>query len=286
MLHGLRIPDEYITVQEKIPQHIPMKLLEKKFVTDKIRELLSDHCIERCKYDPTGWISNIFLRDKKSGGKRMILNLKKLNEQLPGKSFKMEHIGDAQRLITQDSWMITLDISNAYFHLGFKVKYQKYLQCEWQGQFYRFTTLANGIKFGPLVFTKVCKPVLGHCRSRGIKILMYIDDIFVVADSKHQCELHRNYVITLLQTCGFLINWKKSELIPSQDVRLLGFRLNSIRMDMYLPSDRKQAVIDHINSLWNQSITSIQRFAHLIGLIISVIPVFPMGKFYYRSFRT
>ena len=47
----------------------------------------------------------------------MILNLKKLNEQLPGKSFKMEHIGDAQRLITQDSWMITLDISNAYIFI-------------------------------------------------------------------------------------------------------------------------------------------------------------------------
>ena len=64
MLHGLRIPDEYITVQEKIPQHIPMKLHEKKFVTDKIRELLSDCCIERCKYDPTGWVSNIFLEKK------------------------------------------------------------------------------------------------------------------------------------------------------------------------------------------------------------------------------
>ena len=166
---------------------------EEKFVDDKINELLRDKCILETSFDSSGWISNIFLPNKKSGGKIMILNLKGLNSQLPDKSFKKEQITDAQRLVTQNSWMITLDVSNAYFHLGFKPGYHKFLQFAWKNKMYKFTTLANGIKFGPLVFTKLCKPVLGYCRSKGIKILMYIDDIFVVADNKNDCELHRNH---------------------------------------------------------------------------------------------
>ena len=67
---------------------------EEKFVDDKINELFRDKCISETSFDSSGWILNIFLRNKKSGGKIMILNLKGLNSQLPDKSFKMEQITD------------------------------------------------------------------------------------------------------------------------------------------------------------------------------------------------
>ena len=201
MLDGLKVPLIDFKRQTKMPRHINMNKEEMKFVDQKIVELLKDKCIVKTKFDPSGWVSNIFLRHKKSGGKRMILNLKQLNVKIPDQYFKMEQIRDAQRLISANAFMIMLDIENAYFHLGIKEQYTKYMQFEWM---YKFVTLANGVKFGPLVFTKVCKPILGHCRQMGIKILMYIDDIFVTAATRKECENHQDYVIGLLLNCGLL----------------------------------------------------------------------------------
>ena len=141
IVDGLCIPFECIYKQAKFPHQIKMDKQEKKFIDDKITELLRDKCISEISFDPVGWISNIFLCNKKSGGKQMILSLKHLHSPLPDKSFKMEHITDAQRLVIQNSWMITLDVSNAYSHLGFKPQHQTFLQ--WKNKIYKFTTLAN-----------------------------------------------------------------------------------------------------------------------------------------------
>ena len=146
---------------------------------------------------------------------------------------------------------------------------------------YKFVTLANGVKFGPLVFTKVCKPILGHCRQLGIKILMYIDDIFVTASTKEECENHRDYVVGLLLNCGFLINWY-IHLVPSQNIILLGFQLNSKRMDMSLTPDHQQMLLKFIDELRLQKITTIRNFARLIGLLVAIMPVFLIGRFHYR----
>ena len=91
---------------------------EIKFVDEKITELLAEHCIEKTDYDDTGWVSNIFLRHKKSGGNRMILNLKQLNAKIPDQYFKMEQIKDTQRLISANAYMITLDIKMRIFISG------------------------------------------------------------------------------------------------------------------------------------------------------------------------
>ena len=217
------------------------------FVNQKISELMCEHCIEETKFDNSGWLSNIFLREKKDGGFRMILNLKFLNEKILDQKFKMEQIFDAQKMISKHSFMITIDISNAYHHLSIKPEYQKFLQFKWQNKCYKFVTLAQGIKFGPLVFTKLCKPILGHCRSCGIKIMMYIDDIFITADSKVECEKHKNYVLRLLQKCGFIINWNKSQLQPVQEITLLDFVINSKRLDMRLTNTRRKVMLNLID---------------------------------------
>ena len=195
----------------------------------------------------------------------------------------MEQIFDAQKLITENCFMITIDISNTYFHLSFLTQYQKYLQFQWKGKTYKFTTLANGIKIGPIVFTKVSKVLLGHCRQCGIKMLMYIDDIFITAETKQECEKHKRYVLELLQNCGFLINWVKSHLSLTQDITLLGFRINSKRMDMSLTKERKEILLKFLNDIYPRQRISVRQLAGMIGLFVATFPVFPMGKFYYRD---
>ena len=64
----------------------------------EIKKLLIKKVIKPCKKEG-GFISNIFTRPKKDGTKRMILNLKKFNENIEYKHFKMESLNCAIELV-------------------------------------------------------------------------------------------------------------------------------------------------------------------------------------------
>jgi hypothetical protein len=46
----------------------------------------------------------------------------------------------------------------------------------------------------------------------------------------------------LLQSLGFLINWEKSIIDPSQVIEYLGLVINTVRLSFSLPSDKTAKV--------------------------------------------
>ena len=69
-----------------------MNEIQCRFVDSKLKELLENRCIVRkSKFDPSGFLSNIFLVPKKEENKfRLILNLRELNKQVVVPHFRME----------------------------------------------------------------------------------------------------------------------------------------------------------------------------------------------------
>lgn len=60
------------------------------------------------------FLSSIFVRPKKSGEYRVILNLKKLNEYVVYHHFKMDTFESAVNLIKKNCFMASVDIRHAY----------------------------------------------------------------------------------------------------------------------------------------------------------------------------
>ena len=52
-----------------------------------------------------------------NGEYRMVLNLKKLNEYIPYKHFKMETFENALTLISKGSYMASVDLRHAYYSI-------------------------------------------------------------------------------------------------------------------------------------------------------------------------
>ena len=71
------------------------------------------------------------------------------------------------------------------------------------------------------------KPVVAFIRSKGILIIIYLDDILLAARTYHECLCQTNFAIDLLESLGFRINREKSQLIPSQHIPFLGFVVDS-----------------------------------------------------------
>ena len=69
------------------------------FIESEIQNLLKKGAIKNLSREPDEFISPIFLREKSNGGYRLILNLKKLNESVVYKNFKMETLAAIIQLI-------------------------------------------------------------------------------------------------------------------------------------------------------------------------------------------
>ena len=63
------------------------------------------------------FLSPIFLRPKKNGEYRMVLNLKKLNEYIPYEHFKMDTFEKALTLVTKGSYLASVDLKHAYYSI-------------------------------------------------------------------------------------------------------------------------------------------------------------------------
>jgi hypothetical protein len=72
------------------------------------------------------------------------------------------------------------------------------------------------------------KPVVASLRSQGIRLIIYLDDILIIASSVETLNLHKKIAIDLLESLGFLINYKKSNLIPSQQIVFLGMLVDAL----------------------------------------------------------
>ena len=74
-------------------------------------------------------------------------------------------------------------------------------------------------------------------------MIIFLDDILLMAASKEELTFARGTLIYLLQNLGFLINRKKSVLEPCQNIQFLGMEVNSIEMTLTLPREKKGKIV-------------------------------------------
>jgi len=77
--------------------------------------LVSKGLLEETVPSHDQYISTIFLRKKKNGSYRLILNLKRLNASTEYQHFKMESLACAIQLMKKNCYMASIDLTDAYY---------------------------------------------------------------------------------------------------------------------------------------------------------------------------
>ena len=93
----------------------------------EIKPLLKKGVIEDAQPSQHQVISSIFRRKKKNGSYRIILNLKRLNESIEYKHFKMESLSFAVQLMRKICYMASIDLTHAYNSVPVAPEHRKYL---------------------------------------------------------------------------------------------------------------------------------------------------------------
>lgn len=272
-----------IPTQSHAPREIKFNESEQEVIDKEIDRLLKSGAIVKSEHCPGEIISTIFIRPKRRGGHRMILNLKNLNESVTYHHFKMESLLSAIKLVTPMCYMGSIDLQEAFHGVPIAKEHQKYLKFTWKGQLFQYACLPFGLSSSPRIFTKLLKPVYSTLRNQGHVNVGYIDDSFLEGETKPECKNNIDASIELFMSLGFMINYEKSILIPAQKLDFLGFTINSIDMNVKVAEAKIDSIIDMCTKMCMITHTTVRELSKVIGVLIATFPGVQHGPLHYRT---
>ncbi len=141
------------------------------------------------------------------------------------------------------------------------------------------------LSLSPRVFTKVVEGARTTLWEVGVRILNYLDDWLILAQSREQLGNHRDLVLRHLSQLGLRVNWEKSKLSPVQRISFLGVELDSVSMTARLTEERAQAVLNCLSSFRSRNVVPLKQFQRLLGHMASAAAVTPLGLLQMRPLQ-
>ena len=138
IVRGAHIDFQQLPVQKSPPKSNNFSDCESKLIDIEINKLLSKGVITPCRSEKHEFISRIFLRPKKDGTSRLILNLKSFNKNVEYHHFKMDTLHSILKLVRKNCWMASVDLKDAYYSCPVALRNQKYLKFSWKSQLYKY----------------------------------------------------------------------------------------------------------------------------------------------------
>ena len=167
-------------------------------MNQEIQKLLDKGAIQQVSGGTAeGYYSRIFLVPKKEGRYRPVINLRPLNNWIRCYHFKMEGIHVVKDLLLKRDYLTRIDLKDAYLTIPVHHHFHKFLRFRWQDQDFEFTCLPFGLTSAPRVFTKVMRIVIAYLRDRGIRCVIYLDDLLLMNRNR---EVLKEQTLTALDT--------------------------------------------------------------------------------------
>lgn len=198
------------------------------FVTAEIQTLLKNNCIRRADRSQVKMVSPLSVATNKVGKKRLILDLRVLNDHLLKHSIRFEDVRSVVPFMSEGvlNYASVFDLKSGYHHCSIHPDDVCYLGFEWDGQIYVFLVLPFGLSTAPYLFTKVLRPFLRYWRMKGILCALFLDDGLVGGESVAVVSRAVEIVRWSLAAAGWVVSEEKSHWDPSSTVTWLGFDFN------------------------------------------------------------
>lgn len=166
--------------------------------------------------------------------------------------------------------MASIDLKDCFWALPVHERDQRYLAFRWRGKKYTFNCLPFGLSLSPMFITKLYRHVVEHLQSKGHRVIMYIDDMLILADTKEKCRASALAARALLEDLGAIISEDKSSFTPTQRATYLGFELDSKDMKIWVPAKKMANLRKSIKQFIREPKASARQAASVLGKLTSM----------------
>ena len=174
--------------------------------------------------------------------------------------------------VTKGEWLVSIDLKDAYFHIPIHPD-SHHLYCfvfHVDKRTYQFKALHFGLATAPLEFMRIVKEVKLVLQSRGVQVHQYLDNWLLRANTRHQCQPQTKELIHVVQELGFVTNFGKSELEPTQKINFLGYHFDLIQGKVF-PTEKKLKILGKfVQDMEITSQTTPRLLMSLIGVLASL----------------
>ena len=129
------------------------------------------------------------------------------------------------------------------------------------------------------------KPVAALLRELGVRLIVYIDDILILAETRQTLVDHLETLVYLLEAVGFVINQKKSITSPDHTIEFLGLTIDTISMVLSLPAEKMKKIRAEARRLAAAESVSARGLARLLGKMNATSCVIPVAPLFCRHLQ-
>ena len=268
------------------PPQFKMSTEQFKFVENELKKLENNGSIRKLR-EPykNGWFSPIFLVPKKLNNDwRLILDCSALNVFLEYKKFHLDHVESALNLVTENCWLGSVDIRQCFNHMAICEDHWWYLMFSWNNEVWCYTCCPNRLTNTPYIVTRVTRVLLKVLREKCVELICYIDDIFVCGLTWERAAESIQLTVKTLEKVGFVLNYEKSVLQPTQRLVFLSFMIDTVKFSVSLIHEKRQNIFDLCTFLLCKSKSKIQlrKLVRVIGKISATFPCSEHAPLHYR----
>ena len=282
--NGLRLDFKEIPKNRQY-QFRTLKNDELDIVKAEVDKLLSKQVICESRRERNDYLSNVFTRNKKDGGKRMILNLKQFNTRITYRHFKMGSINQVIDIIRPNVYMASIDLKDAFYSIPI---HHQNVKSIWNLLFFQKYLNTNAcLMFMDQSHASLQKYPKFPFHTYEVKGLY---QWYLLMIHNYRLIITKHVFTTLKIQLNYCIHYysihpTKSILTPTQRITLLGFVIDSIQMTLEIPEEKKNKIHNLCLEILQKEKITLRTLASVIGKFVTSFPAVPLDLFFIEIWK-
>ena len=136
----------------------------------------------------------------------------------------MGSIQTVRDVVRPHEFLSRWDFQYAYAHLPTSIHTRRLLRVNipWRNLIIQFISLPFGLSSAPRLFTKILKEPVRYLRSRGHRMVVFLDDLLFASESYEKAQAKAQEISSLFSSLDFIINRKNRFSSQPRKTRLSG----------------------------------------------------------------
>lgn len=213
----------------------------------------------------------MFVVEQHNGDKvklRVIFDGRALNAYLRDAAGAMKYESVRDVLLHRAHVCTKLDLTSAFRHVQVADDQKGLLGFVVNGKLFRYTCLPFGLSWSPALYLATLRPAIDTIRKLGIKIIWYVDDFLILADSKDQLDAALARVLQILADHGWHAAPEKTYCNAYTSIPFLGLLVvinDDGTVELRVPRAKRDKLLNSLSGLLHQGSTTVLELQRILG---------------------